>query len=217
MKLRTRLAAAAASAALVAGAGLAVAPSASANGLGDNSLANVLLADGNQFDRDWYDFDLVTEAALAVIGADTDNNSKVRLLTDGTVALTAFIPNDRAFQALAADLFGFQWWFKSEQQVFTKLATELGIGTIENVLLYHVVPGATVDKATAVTISGPVNTALDGAQIQKLRPINAFGGLLQLVDLDPDDVNPIAYKFDLNKGNKQIAHGISFVLRPGNL
>ena len=178
----------------------------------------MLLADGNQFDRDWYDFDLVTEAALAVIGADTDNNSKVRLLTDGTVALTAFIPNDRAFQALAADLFGFQWWFKSEQQVFTSSPPSWGIGTIENVLLYHVVPGATVDKATAVTISGPVDTALDGAQIQKKpRPINAFGGLLQLVDLDPDDVNPIAYKFDLNKGNKQIAHGISFVLRPGNL
>src|SRR5690242_6675096 len=73
---------------------------------GTTSLASVLTGDGNQFDRDWYDYDIVTEAVLAVIAADTNGDSPVRLLTDGSTPLTAFIPNDRAFQVLVKDLTG---------------------------------------------------------------------------------------------------------------
>ena len=40
-----------------------VAPSASA-ATGTRSLAAVLTADGNQFDSNWYDYDIVTEAVL---------------------------------------------------------------------------------------------------------------------------------------------------------
>ena len=49
---------------------------------GTTSLASVLTADGNQFDRDWYDYDIVTEAVLAVLAAEPA--SPVGLLTEGS-------------------------------------------------------------------------------------------------------------------------------------
>ena len=43
--------------------------------------------------------------------------------------------------------------------------------------------------------------------------------IVQLRDQDPDDTDPFLNPgaLDINKGNKQIAHGIFFVLRPANL
>ena len=67
--------------------------------------------------------------------------SKVALLADGTVPLTAFLPNDRAFRSLVADIAGSR--LSSEKAVFEAVAG-LGIDTVETVLLYHVVPGATI-------------------------------------------------------------------------
>ena len=61
-------------------------------------------------------------------------NSKVKALTDGTVTLTAFIPNDQAFRLLVKDLTGIAP--KSEKQIFNAVA-KLGIPTVEAVLLYH--------------------------------------------------------------------------------
>jgi hypothetical protein len=43
------------------------------------------------------------------------------------------------------------------------------------------------------------------------------GSLLKLVDPDPDDANPSVVRPNINKGNQQIAHGISQVLRPVHL
>src|SRR6478735_4241655 len=111
---------------LAATATIAAAPAATASTtgtLGTKSLASVLLADGNKFDRNWYDYDIVTEAVLAVLAAKP--SSPVGLLTKGDVALTAFIPNDRAFQVLAADLTG--RWYGSETKVFQALAGAVGI------------------------------------------------------------------------------------------
>ena len=70
----------------------------------------------------WYDYDIVTEAVLAVLAAKPD--SAVGVLTDGTVPLTAFIPNDRAFQVLARDLTSS--WTRSETKVFTALVDAVG-------------------------------------------------------------------------------------------
>src|SRR4051794_3379630 len=64
--------------------------------LGTRSLAAVLTQDTGGFDRNARDFDILTAAALAVLEAKPD--SPVTVLTDGTVALTAFVPNDGAFQ-----------------------------------------------------------------------------------------------------------------------
>lgn len=182
---------------------------------GTTSLASVLTADGNQFDRDWYDYDIVTEAVLAVIAADTDGNSPVRLLADGSTALTAFIPNDRAFQVLVKDLTG--QWVRSEQDVFAAVAG-LGLDTVEDVLLYHVVPGATITSRDAVRSNGAQLTTALGPTIG-VKVLGRWLPLIVLRDQDPDDVDPVVNPFalDINRGNAQIAHGITFVLRPADL
>ena len=106
---------------------------------GTRSLAEVLTSDGNRFDHNWYDYDIVTEAVLALIAAKP--SSPVALLADGSVPLTAFIPNDRAFQKLVKAISGKT--LLRERDVFGAVA-KLGIPTVEAVLLYHVVPGATI-------------------------------------------------------------------------
>lgn len=186
----------------------------SSSTLGTRSLAEVLLADGNQFDRNWYDYDIVTEAALAVLAAKPA--SPVAVLTDGTVALTAFIPNDRAFQTLAYDLT--KRWVGTEKGVFEALASAVGIDAIEQVLLYHVVPGATIDKRTAVRSNGAVLTTAQGGTFT-VRVISAWIPIVRLVDRDRNDVDPYLnpWALNINAGNRQIAHGILFVLRPADL
>src|SRR6185437_9212405 len=99
---------------------------------GTRSLAAVLAADGSGFDHRWWDYDILDNAITAVLKAKP--SSPVGVLADGTVPLTAFLPNDIAFARLAHDLTG--KWYPSEQAVFAAVAS-LGIDTIEAVLLYH--------------------------------------------------------------------------------
>ena len=175
----------------------------------------MLTADGNQFDRNWYDYDILTESVLAVLAAEPD--SPVGLLTQGDVPLTAFIPNDRAFQVLAADLTG--KWYGSEKQVLNALVGAVGVDAIESVLLYHVIPGATITAKDALKADGAkLNTALPGTTIT-VNVVSKFFKIVELKDNDRNDVNPFINPraFDVNKGNKQIAHGVVFVLRPINL
>ena len=200
-------------------ASMAFAPAASATTStttapsGTRSLAAVLTADGNQFDSNWYDYDIVTEAVLAVLKAKP--TSKVGVLADGTVALTAFLPNDRAFQSLVADLAGSR--LSSEKAVFEAVAG-LGIDTVETVLLYHVVPGATITAKQATASNGAVLTTAQGGTIT-VRSYSRYLPIIELRDKDTNDrnpfVNPLA--LNINKGNKQIAHGITDVLRPVDL
>ena len=217
MKLRRTLSGIAAG--LVAGligTTFAAAPAnAQTTALGERSLAAVLTSDGNQFDRNWYDYDIVTEAVLAVLAAKP--NSPVKLLTDGSVPLTAFIPNDRAFQLLVRDLTG--RWIWSEKGVFSKLVDAVGVDAIEGVLLYHVVPGATILAKDALKADGAtLATALPGGGITVQVKSRVFK-LIVLKDLDRNDANPLVNPFalDINKGNKQVAHGILLVLRPADL
>ena len=212
-RLGTTAAALGLAAAVVAPSAFASAPSTDAAPLGNRSLAAVLTADGNQFDRNWYDYDIVTEAVLAV--TDAKPASPVNLLKDGNVALTAFIPNDRAFQVLVRDLTGS--WPRSEQAAFETVAS-LGIDTVETVLLYHVVPGATITKKAAVKANGVALTTAQGGTFT-VKVYNRYVPIVELRDQDPNDVNPFLNPraLDINKGNKQIAHGIVFVLRPADL
>ncbi len=195
-----------------------VAPAAMAQGrsapTGERSLAAVLTSDGNTFDRNWYDYDIVTEAVLAVLDAKPD--SAVGVLTDGSVALTAFIPNDRAFQVLARDLT--KRWYPSEAKVFTALVDAVGVDAIEQVLLYHVVPGATITKRDAVKANGATLTTAQGGTIG-VRVYDRRIPIIELRDQDRNDINPFLNPraLDINTGNKQVAHGIVFVLRPLDL
>lgn len=182
------------------------------------SLADVLLADGDEFDRNAYDFDILTQAVLAVLAEKPD--SAVGVLLDGNVPLTAFIPNDRAFWTLVGDLTGQYYGFFTvkEEKVFNAVAS-LGIDTIESVLLYHVVLGDPInsDAANSVPFGTPLTTAQGGDIVVK--PIFPPFKWIVLGDNDPNDFDPfiIPSKFDINAGNPQIAHGIAFVLRPLDL
>ncbi len=114
-------------------------------------------SDGNP-----YDFDIVTKAAL-VTGAD-------KILASQT-AFTLFAPNDRAFEVLANDLglLGKNYRFGAkvdETKVFNAIAG-LGIPTVTEVLLYHVIPNAKVTGKQV--LSGPFTQRLDMANSEKLR------------------------------------------------
>ena len=214
MRIRRTLSALVA-AGVAAGAGLALAPAASAAPpTGTSSLAALLASDGDTFDRSWRDFDILDQAVGAVLAAKP--GSPVAVLADGTVPLTAFVPNDRAFQLLAKDLT--HRWYGSEQEVLTALAGAVGIDAIEQVLLYHVVPGATIDSGTALASDNAVLTTAQGGTFT-VDVLSKRWGIVQLRDQDRNDLNPflIPGKLDLNAGNVQIAHAITFVLRPADL
>jgi hypothetical protein len=198
--------------ALGAGAVLATAPAASA-AQGNRSLAKVLTSDGNRFDKKAGDFDIATEAVLAVVKAKP--GSPVAVLADGKTRVTAFVPTDRAFKALVFDLTG--TWYHKEKKAFNAAAS-LGIDTIETVLLYHVVAGKTLTAAKVLDADGASVATAQGGSVT-IDVLDPTRGVVRLQDADPDDVDPttIPRLLNLNKGNKQVAHGIDYVLRPVDL
>jgi uncharacterized surface protein with fasciclin (FAS1) repeats len=198
-------------------------PAAQATGkqkpLGTTSLAQVLTRDRSGFDHNSLDFDVLTAAVLtaavlAVLEAKPD--SPVKVLTDGTVVLTAFIPNDAAFQQLVRDITHARK-LPSESAAFTAVAG-LGIDTVESVLLYHVVPGATIDRRTAVKADGAELTTALGPTVEvDVRTYWHYFRQVRLIDADTDDRGARVVAFDVNKGNRQIAHAVDWVLRPIDL
>jgi uncharacterized surface protein with fasciclin (FAS1) repeats len=181
---------------------------------GTTSLAKVLGKDRSGFDRNPRDFDVLSAAVSAVLKAKP--NSPVKVLADGKVALTAFLPTDRAFRQLVREI-THKRSLPSERQAFTAVAG-LGIDTVENVLLYHVVPGATIDKRTALRSDGAALTTALGPTVEvDVRRYWHRYVSVRLIDADTNDRNPRVVKFDINKGNRQIAHAIDRVLRPIDL
>ena len=198
--------------ALAAGAavalGLTLAPAAQAAD-GETSLASVLKVGQAKFDRDYADFDILTKAAETVLAAKPDSN--VKLLADGTVALTVFAPTDKAFMNLATALSGKK--VSTEAAAF-KTVAGLGVDTVETVLLYHVVPGSTILSQDALKANGAkLKTAVDGKTIRV--KVTSKPSII-LGDYATKLPNPtvILDKVDINKGNKQVAHGINGVLLP---
>jgi len=195
----------------LAATALLAAPAANA-ATGTKSLAGVLTSGKVGLDHNAKDYDIVTAAVLAVLKAKP--NSSVKVLTDGNVALTAFIPNDKAFEILASDLTGKH--VTSEKKAFKTIAG-LGIDTVETVLLYHVVPGATITAKQALKANGAALKSAQGATIKvgvAKKPLR-----IVLRDKDTNSRNPrvILNQANINKGNKQVAHGIDRVLRPVDL
>jgi hypothetical protein len=199
-----------ASVALVASAlafapGVQAAPAAKAG----PSIAEVLAGDGLEFDETWRDFDILDQAVNDVLAADPE--SPVAALADGDVELTAFAPTDRAFRKLVEAVAGSKP--ADEAATYEALGT-VGLGVIEDVLLYHVVLDAPItlrqakkaDGAELETASGEILTV-----DYRKRADRVF-----LLDLDTDDRNAYVrpLQANINKGSSQIAHGISEVLRP---
>jgi uncharacterized surface protein with fasciclin (FAS1) repeats len=179
---------------------------------GNKPLSEVLLADGDKFDGNWHDFDIVTQAVLAVLDAKPD--SPVKVLTDGDVALTAFVPKDRAFQKLVKSISGKTP--STERRTFAAVAG-LGIDTVEQVLLYHVVPGSTITAKQALKADGASLKTAEGSRIKVKVSGSGAHTAVKLSDRDPNASNPRVIVVDINKGNRQIAHGIDQVLRPMDL
>lgn len=176
---------------------------------GETSLATVLKVGQSKFDRDFADFDILTRAAETVLAAKPD--SSVSLLADGSVDLTVFAPTDKAFMNLASALTGKK--VKTEAAAF-KAVAGLGVDTVEQVLLYHVVPGAPILSQDALKANGAkLQSAVDGKTIG-VRVTSKPAIILR--DYAPALANPsvILSKVDINEGNKQVAHGINGVLLP---
>jgi fasciclin domain-containing protein len=207
--MKLKLAATVAASTLALGALMSVPASAETAPTGSRSLADVLAADGTRLDKNPFDFDLTEQAVLAVLEAKPD--SPVGLLADGSQRLTAFVPTDQAFKYLVRSLKGFKP--KSEAKAFKQIA-KLGIDTIETVLLYHVVPGKTLVSDKVLAADGQRVKTAQGGRIRI-----DVGREVTLIDRDPDARDPraIPRKLDINRGNRQVAHGIDRVLRPLDL
>jgi len=172
---------------------------------GTTSMAAVLTADGNQFDNNSKDFDVLTEAVLAVLA--NNPNSAVKVLTDGTVALTVFAPTDEAFRALVKDLTGKN--VRSEKKIFAAVAG-LGLPTVEAVLLYHVVAGSTITSKQALKADGATLSMASGGKVS----VDVTNKKITLTDANDSLKDPMVIAVDINKGNAQIAHAIDRVLIP---
>ena len=159
-------------------------------------------ADG--FDTNPDDFDLLREAleATDLLGAVADRGAD----------LTVFAPTDAAFTELAITL-GFTGDSADEGAVFAFLAGATGFvsaaepGLLDDVLLYHVAPGARTveelqDAGTVTTLEGGTVTIDDD----------------EVIDADPDVENPqfIGDATDVEAVNG-IIQGIDRVLLPRDL
>ena len=207
MKLPSRAVAIAAAAGLAAAPLMMASPAQAAPGT--TSLGDVLLADTvsgqPSFDRNGRDFDILTAAVSAVLGENA--KSPVKVLFNGDATLTAFLPTDKGFERTAGDL-GIA--ARNEAKLTGKLVDALGLASIEQILLYHVVPGVKINAKAAAASDG---AALDMANGQKVVVNVAKKGIF-LRDQNRDVNNPRVIITDINKGNKQIAHGINRVLLP---
>jgi uncharacterized surface protein with fasciclin (FAS1) repeats len=207
MKLRARVAAVAVATGVLV-APLALASPAQAEP-GTKSLASILLKDTTEgmpnFDKNGQDFDILTAAVLAVLDADPE--SPVSLLTDGEVRLTAFIPVDAGFVKTAKAL-GVE--AKTEKGLVNKLVDVFGVDGIEQILLYHVVPGAKINAKAAAASDGAMLTMANDQTVK----VNVTRDGIFLKDKNNDVANPKVIVTDINKGNEQIAHAINRVLLP---
>lgn len=179
------------------------------------ALFEILQAQGGIGDRDWYDFDIVAGVVNAIV-SQPGYDGALLAAADPSAQLTVFLPNDRAFQALAADVLGWRYWFANEATVAQGLLGKFDLATLELVVAYHVT-GGVIDSATALSV--PRNTPLTmvaGGEV-KVQPLRFLGTAL-LVDNDRNDLDPtlVRSKLDIRASNG-IAHGISLVLRPVNL
>jgi uncharacterized surface protein with fasciclin (FAS1) repeats len=153
------------------------------------------------FDRNASDYDMLREALVATGLVDA-----VAAATDVTI----FAPTDGAFKRLARDL---GWAGRGEQSAFAFLAETTGFesadepGLLDDVLLYHVAPGAR--SVADLAESSDVATLLDGASL-------SFGHN-SVIDGDPNDRNArFIEPNDLETSNGTV-HTVSQVLRPIDL
>lgn len=190
---------------------VAVAPT-TASAQSAPTLADILLSDSatdnaDGFDRNWHDYDIVTQAVLLfpdLVAAASDPNA----------SLTAFLPNDRAFRKLVKDISDSNP--KTEADTFAAVAG-LGVDTVKAVLVYHLV-GSKIPFSAAKQADGVVLTTLGGGTIEVDVKGKRHWAKVILIDADTNDRNPRVIAPDLGgEASNGFAHGIDRVLRPIDL
>jgi len=175
--------------------------------LGTSPLTEVLNLQAAAFDSNSEDFDIFTAAFLDVWGQLPE--SPVRAISQGGTALTAFVPTDGAFRNLVKHLTGKT--LKREARVAAAVMS-LGAKTVEKVILYHVVVGDPILSPAALQANGAQLNAASGESFG----VKVSGTTITLVDKARKHKNAVVPLplVDLNKGNRQVAHGINQVMLP---
>lgn len=175
--------------------------------LGLDAITKKINISSYKFDSDLSDYDIFKNLLLDVLAAKP--KSAAWALADGNVALTAFIPTDRAFRKLVKALTGKS--MAKEVNIYNTLFS-LGTTKLEQVLLYHVVIGAPLASTEVVTKNGDFLTTAQGSTVR----ISLVDAVLLIRDKDTKRENPsvILTRVDQNLGNRQIFHPINGVLMP---
>jgi len=197
----TRLLGVATAAALSIGLAAPTVANATGGSPRSNIVETVLDVSGSEgFDRNGRDYDLLREALLATGLADA---------VATTDDITVFAPNDRAFILLARNL-GYRGF--DEAGAFGFLAEFTGFesaenpGLLDDVLLYHVLPGE--QSRRQLNRGGPATTLL-GPDIEVVHNF--------VIDGDPNDPNAyISFPRNVQASNG-IIHTVNRVLRPIDL
>jgi len=175
--------------------------------LGIESITKKIDISDFKFDSDLTDYDIFKNLLLDVLASKP--KSAAWALADGNVALTAFIPTDRAFRKLVKSLTG--KYLAKEVNIYNTLLS-LGTTKLEQVLLYHVVIGAPLASGEVLTKNGEFLTTAQGATIR----VALVDTVLRIRDKDTKRENPevILTRVDQNLGNRQMFHPINGVLLP---
>ena len=184
--------------AVTAAALLPVAPAA-AESRSDSDIVQTLVqrSGGGALDSNPRDYDILVQAVLAAGLAGT--------LSDPSTRFTVLAPNDAAFMATVGELTGSRP--ASEQAAFDAVAS-LGIPTVTQVLLYHVVAGRRL---------GPLQVLLS-RQLTMANGGKVGVRFIRLVDADPDARDPLLNVFRLDiAASNGVIHTIDRVLRPADL
>ena len=206
--MKSRLASTAAALALT-GAALVTTPGpAPAASTGTQSLATVLAADGHHFDKNPRDFDVIDKLVTRILTVKPD--SRLAILADGSRRLTAFLPTDGAMRRTISLINEHQ--YGSERAVFRAIWKTAGLEGIEPILLHHLAPGRTLTYHQLRNAAPTRLTTLQGGTVQ----VRITSGNVVLHDRNPDSPDSRVFHAvsNINKGNRQIAHGIAWAISP---
>jgi uncharacterized surface protein with fasciclin (FAS1) repeats len=195
----------------LAAAAFTAATPASPAGAAPATIADVVLSDSAKdnaqgFDRNWHDYDIVTQAVLLF-------PDLVAAVSDPNASLTVLAPNDQAFRLLASELT--KKHFRNEADVFAAVAS-LGTDTVKTVLTYHIV-GAKLGASTVLN-SDDAQVATLGGGTFAVDVINKRRKIVQFVDGDTNARNARLVQADLGGALANgFIHGVDRVLRPIDL
>lgn len=194
---------------------LAAAP-ATADDAPEATLADMILADADgRYDWKFWDYDIIGEVVLALIGAAEAGVIETDLLAaaDPDAELTVFLPDDMAFRRLAYDLTG--KWIWRESKIIPALieAVDGDLQLINDIVEYHVVPGLVIDSATAANADGAVLPTVQGETIRVKVKERWWGPRIVLVDQNKDFRNARVDLRDVdNFAANGVWHGITRVM-----